>query len=165
MSLDEIWLAYVNSHMDENAATTDAVEFRASQTLELFFDTHSLFSKRWGAIQATAFNAEFDGLADDALARVSMDDSFASWEQLPAGVWRVISDRLMYCEICLSVVMAQDDRVTDHLPQGLRKDQQLKALLLKYLLGHGRTIDRHVLPEQVCEQSSTFPSQLPLRPQ
>jgi hypothetical protein len=156
MELHEIWLWYVNEHISELDAKALPVKFTASGTMEKFFDLHPMFTARWDAITAVAFNEAFDDEADGALAECAISDSFAGWEALSAGGWRVLSDRLLYCELVLSVQWAREpETIIDRLPRGLSADRQTKALLLKYLLGHGRTIDRHVLP---IKQTNTFPA-------
>ena len=166
MELNEIWLWYVNEHTVANAAARPSLEFRAWDTLERFFDLHPMITARYDAINTTRYSMEFDNVADGALAQMAMSDSFAGWEELPAGGWRVISERLLYSEVVLGVMAAKEQgTVIDRLPLGLTKERQAKALLLKYLLGHGRTIDRKVLPTRPDGSLPEFPAAQTLRRQ
>ncbi|NVM42017.1 hypothetical protein HWX16_16940 [Ochrobactrum intermedium] len=147
MELNEVWLVYANKHMLSNAADLPPIEFTASETLRCFFDVHPMFTGRWDAIMSVSFNAAFEEEADMGLVQLAATNSFKDWERLSAGAWRVINERMMYSEVVLSLTMAREPKsIMDRLPQGLGSDQQTIALLLKYLLGHGRTIDRRVLP-------------------
>ena len=158
MELNEVWLAYVNARIEAESAGLAPVEFTAWSALERFFEFHPMFTARWDAITATPFNADFDEIADRALIHVAATDSFSEWDRLPAGGWRVISDRLMYSSVVLTVMAAKHpDSITDRLPQGLKPEEESKALLLKYLLGHGRSIDRHVLPLKHDRWFGSFP--------
>jgi len=166
MELSEVWLQYVNDHLDPALAKKPPLEFTAWQTIERFFEIHPMLTARWDALAGTPFNAEFDEVADMALVQVAATDSFASWDNLVVGAWRVISDRLMYCEIVLGVTAAREPKgVMARLPQGLERNRQTKALLLKYLLGHGRTIDRRVLPIEHKRSPQAFPATQTLRKQ
>jgi len=147
MELNEIWLTYVNEHMAADAGKIPPIELTASQTLERLFDFHPMLSARWDTIMSVKYNDAFDEEADNALAHLAMTDSFAAWDQLSVGAWRVLVERLQYCEVVLGANMAAVPKaVTDRLPLGLTRDQEARALLLHYLLGHGRTIDRQILP-------------------
>ena len=147
MELSEIWLAYVNQHMAADAGKVPPLEFTASQTLERLFDLHPIFTARWDAMMSVKYNDAFDEEADNALANLAMTDSFVAWEQLSAGTWRVLVERLQYCEVVLAANMAVvPNSISNRLPIGLTRDQEARALLLRYLLGQGRTIDRQILP-------------------
>jgi hypothetical protein len=164
MQRNEVWLAYVNDRIKPKHVDRPPVELRAWQTLALFFDLHRLFTERWDAISATPYSVEFDDEADLALLQLAATDKMSGWEQLSAGAWRVLAERLLYCEVVLAAMGAQEpEAIMDRLPQGLKAGQQAHALLLKYLLGHGRTIDRQVLPLRQDERLPTFPSSQSLR--
>jgi len=167
MEFNEVWLAYVNQRITEEMASRASLEFRAWGTLERFFEFHPMLTARWNAIAATSFNTDFDEIADRALVQVAATDSFASWdEHLPAGGWRVISDRLLYSQIVLCVMATKEPKaIMDGLPRGLTRDQENNALLLKYLLGHGRSIDRRVLPIRHDLSLGSFPRSQTLRRQ
>lgn len=166
MELKEVWLAYVNDRISAANAVLAPVEFTAEASMRRFFDLHPMFSARWAAINATPFNSDFDESADMALVQLAAKDSFDDWDRLPAGIWRVIGDRLMYSQIVLAVMMFKEpDRIIDRLPQGLTQQEQSKALLLKYLLGHGRSIDRHILPITHDLSLGSFPGAQTLRKQ
>jgi hypothetical protein len=147
MELSEIWLAYVNEHMVADAGKFPPVEITASQTLERLFELHPIFTSRWDAIMSVKYTDAFDEEANNALAHLAMTDSFAAWDELSVGAWRVLVERLQYCEVVLVANMAAaPNAVLNHLPIGLTRDQEARALLLRYLLEQGRTIDRQILP-------------------
>lgn len=158
MELNEIWLWYVNEHVEPKNVNKPAQEFRATDVLERLWDFHSFFSPRFDLIKATKYDEAFIENADGALANLAMKNSMDDWETLNAGTLRVLSERLLYTETVLAVMMVKEpETITDGLPQGLSQIVQSRALLLKYLLGHARKIDRRVFPKETFEQSKEFP--------
>lgn len=166
MEMDEAWIWYVGQHVPKGALTRPPTEFIALQTLESFFDLHPMFTMRWDAINATPYSTEFDEIVDGALAQMAMADHFDGWEELPAGAWRVLAERLLYSEAVLAAMWAKEpETVIDRLPAGLSPERQSKALLLKYLLGSGRTIDRQMLRAKPDGSLPSFPAMQTLRRQ
>ncbi|MDC7682188.1 hypothetical protein PQU92_02805 [Asticcacaulis sp. BYS171W] len=147
VDLHQIWLGYVNEHMAVGAELSPSLEFTAFDVLERFFELHPLFSPRWEAIMSVVYSDAFDEDADAALITAAKVGSFDNWASLSAGVWRNLTERLLYCEVVIYSAAAADPfEITDRLPIGLSHEQQSMSLFLKYFLGHGRSIDRRVLP-------------------
>jgi hypothetical protein len=93
------------------------------------------------------------------------EDSFAPWDALPAGAWRVLFERFAYCSTVVAVNLAAGRASIDRVPAGLSSQAQARALLLRYLLGPGRTIDRKVLPLSAPGTAPPFPASTPIRRQ
>lgn len=164
MKLSEIWLWYCEQHIPA-VATPGTEGLSPEKVLEDFWTFHPLFTGRTGVISATPYSTDFDDAADDALAQMALEDSFASWEGISAGTWRVLQERFVYCSTVVAANMAAGKEVIDHLPSGLPPKARARALLLRYLLGHGRTIDRRLLPKAPIGSAPQFPASAPIRRQ
>lgn len=166
MSLSSVWLWYCEQHL--SAAQLGAQRTRAlspDEVMEAFWTFHPLFIGRLDVIKATPYSKQFDVTADGALGAMAMTDSFASWEEMPAGAWRVLYERFVYCSTVVAANMAAGTPVIDQVPAGLAPEKTARALLLRYLLGHGRTIDRRVLPLSAPGTLPPFPASIPIRRQ
>lgn len=164
MELSEIWLWYCEQHIPA-IAMPGAEGLSPEKVLEDFWTFHPLFSGRSDVISATPYSTDFDEAADEALARMAMEDSFASWDGISAGAWRVLHERLVYCSVVVSANLVAGSEVIVHLPSGLSPKVRARALLLRYLLGHGRTIDRRLLPKSLRGSAQPFPVSAPIRRQ
>jgi hypothetical protein len=166
MDLSKLWLWYCEQHL--SAADLAAQRTRAlspDEVMECFWTFHPLFTGRMDAIKATPYSTDFDDSADEALGMMAMEDSFALWDALPAGTWRVLYERFSYCSVVVAANMAAGTVSIDRVPAGLSSQATARALLLRYLLGHGRTIDRKVLPPSAPGTAPSYPVSATIRRQ
>ncbi len=164
MELSGVWLWYCEQHLSPDAlAAQRTVALSPDDVMEAFFTFHPLFSGRLDAIRATPYSTDFDESADEALAQMAMSDSFESWEELTAGTWRVLYERFLYCSVVVAANMAAGRTSMDRIPLGLSSQAAPRALLLRYLLGHGRNIDRQVLPQSSPGTAPPFPVSATIR--
>jgi hypothetical protein len=163
MELSDVWKWYCEQHMPMGARL--ALEpVSPTQAHELFFAMNGLFSARSDVLKSVPYDTAFDTEADDALLAMAMEDGFATWTSITAGAWRVLYERFLFCSLVLVANIKAGTQVTDRLPSGLGPEHRAKALLLRYLLGHGRAIDRRVLPLSAPGTLPPFPASKPLRP-
>lgn len=157
MEMSEIWMWYCGEMFPgrEMPAPEPISPWRV---VELFFDFHPMFTARFDAIRATRYSTAFDDEADRALMHMARHDTMDGWERMTAGAWRVMYERLAYCEIVALANEAAKKPFIAHLPVGLDRQSQGRALLLMFLLGHGRTIDRRLLPQSPDGSLPAFPS-------
>jgi hypothetical protein len=101
----------------------------------------SLMRLRARILAATDLSAgsAFEGDADMALARLAESGDFGVWEDLNAGTWAVLSDRLMWSATVLALAMGSEDGIKMMLPRGAPEDVRQLATLLWLLGGPGRT--------------------------
>lgn len=147
------------------ADSADAVKLTPWQTLELLWVFHPLFTPRWDGLQATSYSEAFDREADEALLRLAERDSLDHWEDLSAGAWRVLWERLAFLEVVILANEAAGTKVFTGVPRSLDNLSRSRMLLLTFLLGPARTIDRDVLPRSEPGTAPRFPSSTPLRRQ
>jgi hypothetical protein len=162
--MSDVWLWYCEQHLSPEALAaqrTDALS--PQQVMEEFFTFLPLFTGRMDVIKATLYSTDFDEAADEALIQMATEDSFAAWDALPAGVWRVLHERLTYCSVVIAVNMAKGTPIIDRVPSGLPPQARARALLLRYLLGEGRNIDRQMLPLSAPGTAPPFPASTPIR--
>ena len=143
----------------------DAVRLTPWQTLEALWVFHPLFTPRWDAIEATPYSETFDAEADEALVLLAKVDSFDHWDGLSAGAWRVLFERLAFLEVVILANEAEGAKVFTGVPRALDQRSRSRMLLLTFLLGPARTIDRGVLPKSDPGKAPKFPSSMPLRRQ
>jgi hypothetical protein len=166
MDLSGVWLWYCEQHLSPAAIAAQRTEaLSAEQVMEHFWTFHPLFSGRLDAIRATPYSTDFDDGADEALAQLAIEDSFAGWDALSAGVWRVLHERFMFCSVVVAANMLEGAATMERIPAGLSSQAAARALLLRWLLGHGRTIDRKVLPPSAPGTVLPFPVSTPIRRQ
>lgn len=163
MELSDVWIWYCEERFPNEEDLPKPEPVTPRQALELFFDLHPMFTERNDAIKLVAYNTAFDGEADGALAHLARFDTFDGWNEMSAGAWRVISERLLYAETVAAANEAHGEPVIAHLPVGLDRKSRARALLLMFLLGGARTIDRRLLPERPDGSLPPFPGTLPLR--
>ena len=163
MELSEIWIAYCEERFPQGAAFPQPEPVSPTMAAELFFDLHPLFRARMDGFTNVPYNTAFDDEADGALAHMARFDTFERWGELSAGAWRVLYERFVYAQAVVLANEAAKEPVIGHLPVGLDRDAQSKALLLKFLLGGARTIDRELLPPTADGSLPTLPAGTPLR--
>ena len=157
MELKDIWMWYCEQRLGA-AELPPPIPVSPWQAMELFWDMHPMFTARYDAIKAVPYSPAFDEEADGALAQMAITDSFDGWEGLSSGAWRVMSERLQYTEVVILANEVQGSEVIAHLPLGLDRRSRVRALLLMFLLGGGRTIDRRLLPARPDGSLPAFPS-------
>lgn len=165
MELEDIWLWYCEQRLGQPKERPDIEALEASEVLELLWTLHPLFTARSEAIAATPFSDAFNDEADGALAQMAIANSFKGWDRISAGAWRVLYERLVFCETVIILNQAQGDGFTTRLPAGLDQEDQMRALLLKLLLGEGRSIDRRLLARSPRGRAPSFPASTSLRRQ
>lgn len=165
MELSEIWLWYCGERfpgLEEMPAPEPVAPMDA---LGLFFDLFPMFTARSSAIRSTRYDPAFDEEADGALAHMARFDSFDGWERMSAGAWRVMNERLLYAATVATANEAAANPVIAHLPAGLDRQSRARALMLMFLLGGARTIDRRLLPAKPDGSLPEFPANTRLRRQ
>ncbi|MFC2254876.1 hypothetical protein ACETRX_35140 [Labrys portucalensis] len=163
MELREIWIAYCEQQLGDRAASAAPVIISPKKAMALLWNFNALFTPRVAAITATAFSTQFDEEADGALAMLARTDSFASWERMSAGAWRVLYERHLYTLVVMDANAALSEPVISRLPSGLTRQSQARALLLQFLLGGARSIDRQLLPLSKPGTLPAFPANTSLR--
>lgn len=166
MDLSKLWIWYCEQHLsaaDLAAQRTHALS--PDEVMEFFSTFHPLFTGRMDAIAATPYSTDFDEISDQALGAMAMSDSFDLWDAMPAGAWRVLYERFLYCSVVVAANMAAGTDVIDRVPSGLSSQATARALLLRYLLGHGRTIDRKLLPLSAPGTAPPYPVSATIRRQ
>lgn len=156
MKLSEIWIWYCEQRLG-SLPKRGAAALSPDEVLQAFWTVHPHFTGRMDAIKAAPYSTDFDEEADGALSALAATDSFDTWDGLSVGAWRVLYERLAYCEVVVLANVAAGTEVIDHLPPGLNRQSTERALLLRYLLGHGRTIDRRLLPRSQPGKLPPFP--------
>ena len=162
MDLGEVWMEYCFEAIGRPAKAPALRPLAPMEVVERLFDFHPLFTARPDIINAAPYSTVFDEDADAALLALARDDDLASWETLSAGGWRVLLERLIYSEVVVIANQVAGTLVIARLPPGLTRQQEARTLLLQFLLGGGRTIDRRLLPAQAPGRAPAFPA-LPLR--
>ncbi len=165
MELDEIWLWYCEHRLGKELENIPPETFSPDDVLERLWVFLPMFTGRHDAIEATKYSKRFDGEADGALSYLATENETDGWDKMSAGAWRVLQERLTYCLIVICANKYEKVDVIDRLPAGLDRKEQSNALLLKYLLGHGRTVDRKVLPVSKPGTAPAFPPDMKLRKQ
>ena len=163
--MNQILISYCEERLGELADPTAVVNFSPDKVLERLWVFLPMFTARNDAIKATVYSEAFDDEADDALARLAKDNGTASWDEMSAGAWRVMQERLAYCLVVINKSKAENVEVMTYLPPGLDRTEQSNALLLMYLLGPARTIDRQLLPLSPPGCPPSFPADTKLRKQ
>lgn len=161
MELGKIWQWYYEQRLPEDAPLPSLMPVTPWQAIGHFFDAMPLFTGRIGAIRSTAYNTAFDDEADGALASLAINDSFAEWDMLSAGAWRVLYERLVYAMVVAAANEAQGNPVIARHPEGFDRQTRSRALLLEFLLGGARTIDPRLLEKHGREG---LPDPAALRP-
>ena len=105
-----------------------------------------MFHARFDAINATPYDTAFDERADNMLMHLGSNDDFTDWDQGGDGAFRVLFERLMLTEVVMAAILVKKTPVITRIPLGMSEHQQAVALLLMYLLGPSRVIDRAILP-------------------
>jgi hypothetical protein len=136
-----------------------------TETLKAFEPVFALMAQRFDVIRATPYSEDFDEEADGALAALAITDSFESWEDITAGAWRVLLDRMRQAIIVIEAAGMSGEPVIDTLPRGLPREARRQALVLKWLLVHSRSIDRKLLPLSEPPALPSFPPTTPIRRQ
>ena len=166
MDLSKVWQWYCEQHLSpRDLAALRVLPLAPDAVLAGFWAFQPLFTGRMDAIKAVPYSTDFDDSADEALVSMAMTDSFEGWDAINAGTWRVLHERFLYCSTVVAANMAAGTAVIDRVPAGLSLEATSRALLLKYLLGHGRTIDRKVLPLSGPGTVLQFPGAGPIRRQ
>lgn len=164
MELSQAWVWYCLDRLGTNELPPPE-ELGPWQVLELLFDFVPLFHARHQAIAATRYDDAFDEEADGALALVAMSDTFSGWDELTAGAWRVLAERWTYAGTVAAANAAMNNPVIGHLPIGLDRQSRARAVLLQFLLGGARTIDRRLLRPMPDGSLPEFPAATRLRRQ
>lgn len=165
MELENVWLWYCAERLGQPTEQPAMEPLGPAEVLDLFWTFHAVFRPRHDAIAATPYSEAFDEEADGALAQLAIADSFAGWEAMSAGAWRVLYERFAYS---CTVAMANEVEGTEviaSLPVGLDDRSRARALLLRFLLGGGRSIDRRLLARSKPGALPPFPASTPLRRQ
>lgn len=165
MDREIVWLWYVSQKLGKEPSPHDVVPVSPWRAFELLFVFHPLFTPRMPAIAATAFSEEFDDEADTALFSLAAIDNVSEWEKLSSGAWRVLQERLVFVETVALTNAALNEPVFITLPRGLDETASSRTLLLRMLLGPGRTIDRRLLARSTPGTAPTFPAATTLRRQ
>ena len=163
MELSEIWLWYCSERLGQPSRLPDPVALSPWDGLELFLTFHPMFLARIEAIAATPYLRRFDGEADEGLAQLARFDGFDAWDGMSAGAWRVLYERLAYAEVVALTNEAAGNPVIAHLPAGLDVQSRARALLLQFLLGGARSIDRRLLPRSPRGAAAPLPGSTSLR--
>lgn len=162
MDLGKVWMEYCFEAIGRPPKPPALRPLTPWEVVERLFDFHPLFAPRHEEISATPYSTAFDDAADAALLTLARDDDLSSWEALSAGAWRVLMERLVYSEVVAIANVLAGTPVIARLPPGLTRQQEGRALLLQFLLGGGRSIDRKLLPTPAPGAAPAFPN-LPLR--
>ncbi len=141
----------------------EAVRLSPQHALEMLFAFHPLFTPRWDALEATPYSDAFDTEADEALLKLAELDNLDHWDGLSAGAWRVLWERLAFLEVVIIANMVAGTRVLTGVPRSLDERSRSRMLLLTFVLGPARTIDRGVLPRSEPGTALRFPSSTALR--
>lgn len=166
MGLSDAWMAYCEEKLPEGSLEAPLTELVSPwRAIELFFDFMPMFTARHDAMSATRYDTVFDKEADGALAQLAVADTLSGWEELTAGAWRVLAERFTYAAVVCMANEAAGEPVIASLPKGLDRQSQARALLLMFLLGGARTIDRRVLPAKLDGSLPEFPANTSLRRQ
>jgi hypothetical protein len=165
MDLSDVWVWYCGERLGDRIKGARPVPYSPATALELLWEFFPMFTARAGAIAATPYDTAFDGDADLALTHLAQTDNFAAWDRLSAGAWRVLQERLVYSGVVVMLQKAEGAEVIGGLPEGLDRQSRARALLLRFLLGEARTIDRRVLPARPDGSLPTFPADTKLRRQ
>ncbi|KIC38129.1 hypothetical protein RA27_20370 [Ruegeria sp. ANG-R] len=165
MQLSEVWMSYCADRFPEEKELPPPMPVDPWEALELLFELHPMFTARYDAIKSAPFDRIHDEETDGALCQLAMTDSFAGWDGLSAGGWRVMIERLIWSETVIAANAAQNNPVIAHLPEGLDRMSSAKALLLMYLLGGGRDVDTRTLDARPRGTFPSLPAQRPIRKQ
>lgn len=165
MELEDVWTWYCWQRLGEPVERPQMEPLTPEAGLKLLWEFHPLFTPRMDAIRATAYSDAFDDQADAALAALARDNDLASWNELDAGTWRVLYERLAYSETVMVVNMLAGTPSIGRLPRGLDDASRSRAVLLQFLLGGGRSIDRRLLPRSTAGSAPAFPAVSSLRQQ
>ncbi|NNV23918.1 hypothetical protein EHE22_26580 [Ochrobactrum pseudogrignonense] len=163
MKLSEIWMWYCAERFPSETELPAMEPVSPWDAVELFFDLHPLFTARYDAIKLVPYDTAFDDEVDGALAHMARFDTFDGWDKMSAGAWRVMSERLSYAEAVVLANEAHKEPAIAHLPIGLDRQSRARALLLMFLLGGARSIDRRLLPKQPDGSLPSFPATLLLQ--
>lgn len=161
MELSKAWIAYCEPKVAPDA---EAEPFSPDLVMERLWLFNPLFTARFDAITATDFSTVFDEEADGALMDLAWHDRIA-WDGLSVGAWRVLFDRHEYALIVAMANKTAGVAVIAGLPRGLSEEEQSRALLLQFLLGGARTIDRRLLPKSRSGRVPPIPGTTLLRQQ
>lgn len=164
MDLQEVALWYAEDRLGHPPDPRRRAELSPEEVLKLLWDFHPLFTPRYDAIRATAYDDAFDEEADMALVQLARTDDLSSWDGLTAGAWRVLAERLLYLETVAATNLAAGTKVFTSIPRGLDRRSRGRFVLVLLLLGAARTIPREVIDRP---DRGTFPGfpEMPLRRQ
>jgi hypothetical protein len=164
-SLADIPFWYCIEKHGADPDVTRAERVPDTETLTAFEPVFALMAQRFDVIRATPYSEDFEEEADGALAALAITDSLDSWEDITAGAWRVLCDRLRQAIILITAARMNGAPVIDTLPRGLPREFWGRALVLQWLLIHSRSIDRQVLPLSEPPALPSFPPTTPIRRQ
>jgi hypothetical protein len=165
MELRDVWYWYCQQRFPEEKELPPPQPVSPWEGLELLFDLHPMFTARSDIVSSVEYDTVFDDEVDGALCKLAVVDDFGSWDEMTAGGWRVMSERLLWSETVIAANAASDVDVIAHLPAGLNRQSSARALMLMYLLGGGRTIDPRVLDKRRDGTFPGFPADRPIRRQ
>lgn len=164
MELKDIWWWYCEQRFPD-IDMPPPKPISPHDALSLLFDLFPMFTARSDIIDATRYNTSYDAEADAALAYLAQHNSFAAWDQMSAGAWRIINERLIYTAVVFAANEAARNPVIAHHPIGLDRQSSARALMLEFLLGGARIIDRKLLREKPDGSLPEFPASTIVRPQ
>lgn len=149
--LKDAWWAYCADRFPDLAEMPDPLPVSPREAAMLLFEAGFMFTARMGAIKATPYSPAFDEEADGALAYLANLDDLDGWDRMSAGAWRVMFERYVYAQVVCGANAVARTPVIAHLPRGLDRQSQSRALLLQFLLGGARTIDPRLLEKHSRE--------------
>lgn len=165
MELKDVWIAYCEDRLGAAAETAVPLRLSPDDGMRLLFDWGQLFTARMEALGAVSYDIAFDAEADSALCMLARDDSFAAFDAMSAGAWRVMYERWSWAMVVMMTNKMEDTPVIGGLPSGLADNQRTRAFGLQFLLGGARTIDPRLLEKARRTGSLRIPGSLSLRRQ
>ena len=134
MKLEDVWQWYVEQKLGRLPDPSLARPVSPQEGQKLLWLWHEHFTPHMAMIAKTPHDSAFDTEADGALCLLAKDDSFAGWQALSPGAWRVLHDRLVATQTVFAANVAGHNHVIAHLPPGLGEAEASRTLGLMFFL-------------------------------
>lgn len=109
------------------------VQLSGWEVVEIVWPLNDFFRPKWHQINTLRYPSNFEKAANDAIERFVLNPGQKTWENLEAGVWRVLLERhQQLIQMAIANEIAGNTVIT-HIPNGLQQIEKLCGIMLLLL--------------------------------